>query len=64
MSTDKKHQRRDLLRVIYTAGKFVSWYRNMVIEGQITSTDYAQQCKPCDDYNLARALEFYGKEVP
>ena len=64
MSTDKKHQRRDLLRVIYTAGKFVSWYRNMVIEGQIKLKQYAANRKPCDDDNLARALEFYGKKVP
>jgi len=58
-----KHKEQDLLTVIRTAATFVSWYRNMVIEGQIKLDQYAANRKPCDDYNLARALEFYGKEV-
>ena len=59
-----KHKEQDLLTVIRTAAKFVSWYRNMVIEGQIKLKQYAANRKPCDDDNLARALEFYGKKVP
>lgn len=46
----------DVLTVVRSALEFVCWHRNMVIEGQIESTEYAKRRKPCDDHNLARAL--------
>lgn len=58
-----KTKTKDLLTCIRTAELFVSWYRQMVIEGQIVTNEYAQRSKPCDDYNLRLALEFYSKEA-
>ena len=57
------NRQEDYRKILSTAAGFVSWYRQMVIEGQIETTDYAKQFKPCDDYNLASALEFYAKEL-
>ena len=38
------------------AEKFIAWSRRMTIEGQITTTEYALQFKPCD-YDAMKAVD-------
>ena len=45
------------INAILLASKFVDWYRRMKFEGQITTTMYAVNLKPVDDYDTMKALD-------
>jgi hypothetical protein len=50
--------------IIDRASRFLHWYRRMVIEGQITLTEWAKARKPTDDdYGLMMDIDALLKEV-